>query len=351
MSADFSRWAVVGYKDDTGLGRMAADARRVLGLGFHFVAPSERLTDYALNPREEFWLRPDASLEVLRDLLLRVDGILVLERYGWHPRLLEVARELGVATVCVPMWEWFRGDAAEWRFCDLFACPNRFAEKVVRGYGWRNTVVVPWALDLAKLPRRNVSGPARFFVHNAGLVDHDDRKGTRAAIAAFSRVSRPDLRLLVRMQKPIELPRLDPRIEVVVGNLPHPAELYEVGDAFIQPSKMEGLGFMVLEPVACGLPVITTNYPPMNEYVRQPELRCELRWFKRRAFARNWIRHAHLRLPRERSLADRIAWAAENDLAPIAASNGDWATAEFSPTRLRAVWSGLLPAGRRSTRR
>ena len=43
------------------------------------------------------------------------------------------------------------------------------------------------------------------------------------------------------------------------GNLKDPADLYKEGDAAIQPSRMEGLGFMVLEPVCCGMPVITTD--------------------------------------------------------------------------------------------
>lgn len=349
MKVDFRRWAVVAHKDDTGFGRMAADARRVLGLGYHFVIPSERLTDHPLDPADEFWLRPDAPLEVVRDLLRKVEGILFFERQTWHPRLLETARELGVATVCVPMWEWFKGAAPEWRYCDLFACPSRFSEEIVRSYGWRNAVVVPWALDFAKFPRRQVSGPAKFFVHNAGLVDHDDRKGTRDTIAAFSQVRDPAIRLLVRMQKPVPLSKLDPRIEIQVGNLANAADLYATGDAFIQPSKMEGLGFMVIEPAVCGLPVITTDHAPMNEFIQQPEMRCELRWFRRRAFATQWIKHAYLRLPRKRSLAERIAWAASHDLHAISAANAGWAAREFDPERLRSAWASALSAVRQKT--
>ena len=40
---------------------------------------------------------------------------------------------------------------------------------------------------------------------------------------------------------------------------------------------------MVIEPVASGIPVIATNYPPMNEFVRQPEMLTKLQWFKRKA--------------------------------------------------------------------
>jgi glycosyltransferase involved in cell wall biosynthesis len=346
MGTDFHHWAVVAYKDDTGLGRMAADIRAILGLGRHLVIPSERLANHDLKGVGELWLRPDAAEEEVRSRLEGLKGLIFLEQHGWHPRLLPLAREMGVATVCVPMWEWFKGTDHQWAGFDLFVCPTHFTEKILGSYGWKNTVVLPWTLRLDRFRPRRVEGPGLHFIHNAGLVDHDDRKGTRDTIQAFKRVKRPDIRLLVRMQKPAPLPELDGRIEVRVGNLPDPAELYWEGDAAVQPSKMEGLGFMVIEPVCCGLPVITTDYPPMNEFVRQPELRCATRWFKRRAFASQWIRHAHLRLPSVRDLALRIGWAASHDLSEISRSNRSWAERTFAPEHLVRQWKrALLPLG------
>ena len=338
----FADWAVVAHKDDTGFGRMAADARKVLGFGHYFVIPSERLKDHPVDGVSEKWLAKDAPEELVRALLSEVRGLVFFERHSWHPALLRIAREMGVATVCVPMWEWFNGDAPEWRDCDLFVCPTRFTESVVRSYGFKNTAVLPWAVDLEKFAPRRIGGPARQFVHNAGLVDHDDRKGTRDTIRAFRKVDRKDVRLLVRMQKATELPDLDDRIEVRVGNLGSASELYAAGDVCIQPSKMEGLGFMVLEPACCGIPVITTDYPPMNEFILQPEMRCATRWFKRKAYARQWIRHAHLKLPSIPDLARRIEWAAANDMAAISQGNRSWAETVFEPGSLVRTWSDTL---------
>lgn len=341
---DFGRWAVVAHKDDTGFGRQAADIRAVLGVGWHFVVPSERLTDHPVDGVRERWMRPKATDGEVLALLAEVDGVIFFERPNWHPRLLELARQAGVKTVCVPNWEWFRGHDPLWRACDFLACPTKFTEQVVRRFGFTRAKVLPWPLDLAKLPRREVHGPARVFVHNAGIVDPDDRKGTRDTIRAFMRVKRDDLTLVVRLQKPAELPAHDRRVKVAVGNLTEVAELYATGEVCIQPSKMEGIGFMVLEPVACGLPVITTDYPPMSEVVQQPEMRCARRWFKRRARATQWVPHAHLSLPRERDLAAKIAWCAEQDMGTISRQNRAWAEARFDREVLRKTWAEALAA-------
>ncbi|MGB5135691.1 MAG: glycosyltransferase [Prochlorococcaceae cyanobacterium] len=323
---------------------MASDVRVVLGFGHHLVIPSERLIDYPIDGITERWLPRDAPPEQVRSLLSGLEGILFFERHAWHPEILRIAREMGVATVCVPMWEWFRGKASEWKYCDLFVCPSRFTEKIVRSYGFTNTCCLPWPLDLAKLPKRHVSGPARHFIHNAGLVDRDDRKGTRDTIQAFCRLKHRDIRLTVRMQKEVPLPTFDERVDVVVGNLSSVSDLYSTGDICVQPSKMEGIGFMVLEPACAGIPVITTDYPPMNEFIQQPELRCRPRWRKRKAFASQWIRHAHLKLPSIRDLTRRMEWAASTDLSPVSAANRQWAETTFNQMALQSAWGMALKA-------
>ena len=341
---DFNQWAVVAHKDDTGFGRQAGDIRKVLSVGRHIVIPSERLTDHPLDPLHEFPLSPKAPESRVKEVLHGLQGIIFFERPAWHPDLLRCARELGVATVCVPNWEWFRGGDKAWDNCDLFACPNQMALRTVRGFGRANSTYLPWCLDLDSLPVQLIQGHARTFVHNAGLVDPDDRKGTRDTIEAFHRTRRKDIRLIVRLQKEVPLPKLDDRIDVQIGNVKSHAELYRNVDAAIQPSKMEGIGFMILEAVCAGLPVITTDYPPMNEYVLQPELRAQTQWWKRKAFPTPWVPHAHLRLPRKGDLVHRIEWCADRDMEAISKQNRAWAEETFSADHLRRQWSEAFDA-------
>ena len=344
MEIDFAKWAVVAHNDDTGLGRMAQDAVRVLGIGRHIVIPSERLRDKEPISPNTFRLDPKDGVGRVREALAKLDGIIFFERHSWHPALLSTARAIGVKSVCVPMWEWFRGTDAAWKQCDLFVCPTKLTLKIVQRCGWKNSLYLPWCLNLRQLQLREIRGSARSFFHNAGIVDADDRKGTRDTIEAFKCVKRKDIRLIVRMQTNAPLPELDDRIAVEIGNLPSARELYATGDVAIQPSKMEGVGFMVLEPVCCGLPVITLDAPPMNEFVKHRKLLVRPRWFKRSAFPKRaaGIRAAHLRVPNRGRLARAIEWCAENDLHRISRENRAWAERQFSPAGLRDKWSSVL---------
>jgi hypothetical protein len=348
MSFDFARWAVVSHNDDTGLGRLAQDTKAVLGVR-QLVTPSERMTNKPLEPGRDVLLRPEMSEGEMEAALAGLDGLIMLERYWWHPLLLKTALRCGVRTTVLPTWEWFRGREPEWGSIDAILCPTEFSLRVVRRYGWRNAQVIAEPLDLRRFPAREVRGHGRTFFHNAGLIDPDDRKGTRDTILAFRRLKRSDVRLIVRLQQSEELPATDDRIDVQIGNLPDHGALYAEGDVAIQPSKMEGIGFMVIEPVISGIPTITLDYPPMSDHVTHPELRIKKRWFKRSCFPRRaaGVRHAHLRLPNERDLVRRIEWCADHDLTQISRDNRAAGIARYDGGKLRDEWSRVLGALRK----
>jgi glycosyltransferase involved in cell wall biosynthesis len=56
------------------------------------------------------------------------------------------------------------------------------------------------------------------------------------------------------------------RLRVITQTVPAPG-LYRLGDVYVYPSRLDGIGLSVPEALACGLPVITCDQPPMNEFV------------------------------------------------------------------------------------
>ena len=67
--------------------------------------------------------------------------------------------------------------------------------------------------------------------------------------------------------------RRDPRVEVILEDLPTAEHLalFASADVCLAPSRWEGLGLHLYEAIALGLPVITNDYPPMNEVIRDGE--------------------------------------------------------------------------------
>ena len=323
---------------------MCQDIRSVLGIGKHMVVSSERLTSKSNFLDSDYLMTDSLSMDELCYQLEGLVGIICIERILWHKLLIKAAKSLGLKIICVPMWEWFRGSDQEWQTVDRFLCPNFKALSVLKSYGFNNAINVTWSIDIPALPYRKINGFAHTFIHNVGLIDNDDRKGTNLVIEAFNRVKNPNLKLILRMQKTSNLPKIDKRIEILTENLEKPSELYKEGQVAIQPSRMEGLGLMVLEPTCCGLPVITTNAAPMNEYGYKNELLTKTNLFKRKAFAYKsaGIRQAFLTNPRINDLTKKINWCSKNDLSSISVANRNWALQQFDTNKLREEWKEAL---------
>ncbi|WP_129127757.1 glycosyltransferase [Geomonas oryzae] len=101
-----------------------------------------------------------------------------------------------------------------------------------------------------------------------------DRRGTGMALEAFAKVA-GDCRLVVLSQVPLDqcpdewrrVAERDRRIEFLVGTFnPVP---YALGDVYVYPSRLDGIGLTLPEALSSGLPAITTDCQPMNEFVRQ----------------------------------------------------------------------------------
>ena len=77
---DFSKWAIVGFKDDTGIGRMAQDIQRFWAWALPYA--SERMETKPLHTEREFLMSKDTEkisllnfMEGLRNNLLRTSPL------------------------------------------------------------------------------------------------------------------------------------------------------------------------------------------------------------------------------------------------------------------------------------
>ncbi len=129
-------------------------------------------------------------------------------------------------------------------------------------------------VDLYRPPTRHPiednDGVITFF-HSAGM---SPRKGTDVLARAYIEHGLyKRSRLVIHTQVPIEnitdytKDELESYgIRVIHKTVTAPG-LYYLGDVYVYPTRLDGLGLTMYEALSSGLPVITTDYPPMNEVV------------------------------------------------------------------------------------
>jgi 1,2-diacylglycerol 3-alpha-glucosyltransferase len=203
------------------------------------------------------------------------DWLIFNEQRAWAPVLQ--ARELGFK--CAAYIDYYRSDTIGlFDLYDLLLChTERHFEVFASNPRAR---FVPWGVDISKFspgPRQATylgSNSALVIVHSAGMGGPSDRKGTDIALQAFQ-ATKGDARLLLHTQLPESQWPLawkkaieaDQRIIVSTGRL-EPVDFYRSGDLYLYPSRLEGIGLTLPEALSCGLSAITTDVPPMSEFVK-----------------------------------------------------------------------------------
>jgi 1,2-diacylglycerol 3-alpha-glucosyltransferase len=137
-----------------------------------------------------------------------------------------------------------------------------------------NATYVPWGTNTKIFIRQDrIRTNDIIFFHSAGMAGYNLRKGTDLLVKAFSRVRGP-VKLIIHSQVPLQnygedissLIQNDNRISFISETVPIPG-LYHLGDVYVYPTRLEGIGLSIIEALSCGLPVITTETAPCDEFV------------------------------------------------------------------------------------
>ena len=281
-----------------------------------------------------------------------LDTVFFNEQQWWDPVLL--CRKLGLkigtyidyyTPVTVPFF----------RIYDFLICHTKRHQSV---FSWHpGAAYVPWGTDLKLFkPQREsaAGGPLRFF-HSAGRSP--ERKGTDLLLKAFARVQGP-AKLIIHSQGDIKAayPELSEsidrltgagRLEIYQETVSAPG-LYHLGDVYAYPSRLDGLGLSLPEALACGLALITSDNPPMNEFCEPAFSRLvKIASFRTRADGYYWP----LGEPDEDDLLRQLQYYVDNPgvvaahqvaARTYAEANLDW---EKNGARLAAIFSApALPA-------
>jgi 1,2-diacylglycerol 3-alpha-glucosyltransferase len=196
------------------------------------------------------------------------------QNYGFEG--ISELRRSGVRTIGRFVWEQFsEADVAPAKeafdvIYSLTACEReRYA-----GFGISSPRaqwgIHPELLEFADTPSEE--GVVTYFYPGGFL---SKRKPIDEVLKGFQKARGDDLRLVVKAQVERKRRRLeraaerDSRIEFILEDQPTAEHLtrFASADVCLAPSRWEGLGLHLYEAMAFGMPVITNDFPPMNEVI------------------------------------------------------------------------------------
>jgi glycosyltransferase involved in cell wall biosynthesis len=231
------------------------------------------------NPKwdsPKVWWATPGSVAITRDNFEQwinyhqIQIILFNEQEHWWPPVLW-ARELGVRTISYVdyytprMIRWFTIYDALW-------CNTKRHYSVLNWHP--RATYIPWGTDTNLFhPQNHELNADLVFFHSAGMGGINLRKGTDLLVRAFKQVTRP-ARLVIHSQVTVdsygreiaELIHADKRIQFIESTVPAPG-LYHLGDIYVYPTRLDGIGLSIAEALSCGLPVIATDVAPCNEFI------------------------------------------------------------------------------------
>ena len=126
-----------------------------------------------------------------------------------------------------------------------------------------------WGTNMDVFKPSNIKHEQVTFFHSVGM---SNRKGTDVLVDAYikGKLYR-DSKLIIHTQIPInnvcKYSKDDLEsygIEIIEKTVTAPG-LYYLGDVYVYPTRLDGLGLTMYEALASGMPMITSNFPPMNE--------------------------------------------------------------------------------------
>jgi glycosyltransferase involved in cell wall biosynthesis len=202
----------------------------------------------------------------------KIETVFFNEQRWWEPVLL--CKKLGIKTgayidyyteLTIPYFEIY----------DFLICNTK---RHFETFNWHSQCYfIPWGTITDIYKPGNYSsvseGCVTFFL-STGMDAM--RKGSDLLLDAFDLIKHTDARLVIHSILPLEkfLPEKKELIENLVSinklsciykTVGTPG-LYHLGDVYVYPSRLEGIGLTIAEALSCALPVIVPDFPPMNEF-------------------------------------------------------------------------------------
>lgn len=214
------------------------------------------------------------NLRIFKRWLLdnKIETVFFNEQKWLEPVVL--CNELGIKTGSYIDY-YTRVTVPYFRIYDFMICNTRRHFSVFSHFD--QCFYVPWGTEtelFKPISTEFVNKDIVTFFHSCGFSP--ERKGTDILIYAFSKVTSPG-NLVIHSQTNLNkklyhqrdiIKKLvkEGRLIIITKTVRAPG-LYHMGDVYVYPTRLEGIGLTIVEALSCGLPVIVSDNGPMNEFL------------------------------------------------------------------------------------
>jgi len=155
-------------------------------------------------------------------------------------------------------------DLVEYELVDYISIPSSFVKRTFLEYGIpeEKLLVNPYGVDLEQFKQEKKEDNIFRIIYAGGLTFH---KGSHYLLQAFSELNLPNSELchlgtIKDEMKPFVEKYNNPKIKYL-GHKPQDElyKYYSQGSVFIFPSLLDGFGLVLLQAMACGLPIVCTT--------------------------------------------------------------------------------------------
>jgi len=124
------------------------------------------------------------------------------------------------------------------------------------------------------------------FIYDKGWrTGWTDRGGVSYLVKSFMEefTSKDDIMLIIKVNmaygtnidkfmKELDIQNKDlPKLKFITDNLNYKdlVKFYNIGDVFVAPTRCEGFGLGMIQALACGIPILTTNFGGQTDFVNK----------------------------------------------------------------------------------
>jgi len=204
-----------------------------------------------------------------------IEAVIFNEQWWWEPIVFCNNSNIKVGAYV----DYYTEETLHFFECyDFLICNTK---KHFEAFKWhKQAYYIPWGTDISLFKPISydiVHSDKITFFHSCGMSP--DRKGTDLLIEAACEIKQD---FLLRIHTQIDLTKklsvevaqklselvANRKVEILEKTIKAPGA-YFMGDIYVYPTRLEGIGLTICEAISSGLPSIVPNNSPMNEFVNK----------------------------------------------------------------------------------